>query len=134
MWTDQVITVKNSFMDLNAFSIKRSSTVKKKDFHKQVTVECTQPWSVSQLNKIVKVCNKSHSVATTSSINRKSTSDHTQQVMKQLNDGYVRNRETIYCIPYSIHVLYKPGNSLWKWFKMPSTINFGTKINWRWKN
>jgi len=39
MWTDQVITVKNSFMDLNAFSVH--STVKKKDFPKQVTVDCT---------------------------------------------------------------------------------------------
>lgn len=43
MWTDQVITVKNSFMDLNAFSVNRSSIVKKKDFHKQVTVDCTHP-------------------------------------------------------------------------------------------
>jgi len=47
MWTDQVITVKNSFMDLNAFSIKRSSIVKKKDFHKQVTVDCTHPWCIT---------------------------------------------------------------------------------------
>jgi len=134
MWTDQVIIVKNSFMDLNAFSIKRSSIVKKRDIHKQVTEDCTQPWSEPQLNKIVKVCSKSHSVATTSSVNRKSTSDHTQQVMKQLNVGYVRNRETIYCIPYSIYILYKPGNSLRKWFKIPSTINSGTKLsNWWWK-
>jgi hypothetical protein len=73
-------------------------------------------------------------VATTSSVNRKSTSDHTQQVMKQPNIEYVRNRETIYCIPYSIYVLYKPGNSLRKWFKMPSKINFGTEINnWWWE-
>jgi hypothetical protein len=129
MWTDQVIIVKNSFMDLNAFCIKRSSIVKKRDFHEQVTVDCTHPWSEPQLNKIVRVCRKSHSVATTSSVNRKSTSDHTQKVMKQLNVGYVRNRETIYCIPYSKHILYKPGNSLRKWFKIPSTINFGTNIN-----
>jgi len=129
MWTDQVITVKTNFMDINAFSIKRASTVKKRDIHKQVTVDYTHPWNVSQLNKIVRVCTKSHSVATTSSVNRKSTSDHTQQVMKQLNDGYVRNRGTIYCIPYSIYVPYKPGNSLWKWLKMPSAINFGTKTN-----
>jgi hypothetical protein len=134
MWTGQVITVENSFMDLNAFSIKRSSIVKKKDFHMQLTVDCTHPWNVSQLNKIVKVYTNTHSVATTSSVNRKSTSDHTQQVMTQLNVGYVRNRETIYCIPYSIHILYKPGNSLRKSFKMPSIINFGTKINnWWWK-
>lgn len=106
MWTYQVITVKNSFMDLNAFSITRSSKGKKVDFHKQVTVDWTHSWSVSQLNKILWVCTKSHSVATTSSVKRKSSSDRTQQVMKQLNDGYVRDRETIYCIPYSTYVLY----------------------------
>jgi hypothetical protein len=99
-----------------------------------VTGDCTHPWSISQLNKTAKVCIKSHSVATESSVNRKSTSDHTHQVMMQLNAGYVRGMEVIYCIPYSIHVLFIPGNFLWKWFKMPSKINFGTKSNnWWWK-
>jgi hypothetical protein len=54
------------------------------------------------------------------------------QAMKQLNAGYVRNVDAIYCIPYSIHVLYKPGNFLWKWFKIPSTINFRAKTNNWW--